>query len=221
MANAIRLRCTAMTHRLELDHLVYATPDLEATIADLEALLGVRAAYGGRHQGRGTRNALIALSELSYLEIVGPDETQTDVVRPRWLGVDALTAPRLVTWAAKCADIESLVEGVAGDGVVLGGVTSGSRQTTDGTELRWRLTDPAAMLEGGVIPFLIDWGTTVHPASTAPAGPALLSLRAEHPEPSRVGRAVSVLGLELPVTHAFQPRLIARLRTERGDVDLY
>lgn len=210
-----------MTHRLELDHLVYATPDLEATIADLEVLLGVRAAYGGRHQGRGTRNALIALSELSYLEIVGPDETQVDVARPRWLGVDALTGARLVTWAAKCANIETLVESAARDGVVLGRVTSGSRQTTDGTVLRWQLTDPAAMLESGVIPFLIDWGSTVHPASTAPRGPALLSLRAEHPEPPRVERTASALGLELPVTRSVEPRLIARLRTERGDVDLY
>ena len=203
-----------MTPGLELDHHVYATPDLEA-------LLGVRATYGGRHQGRGTRNALIALSELSYLEIVGPDETQTDVVRPRWLGVDALTAPRLVTWAARCAEIERVVEGAARDGVVLGRVTSGSRQTTDGTVLRWQLTDPGALLEGGVIPFLIDWGTTVHPASTAPRGPALLSLRAEHPEPTRVEHAVLALGLDLSVTHASQPRLIARLRTQRGEVDLY
>jgi hypothetical protein len=210
-----------VTHRLELDHLVYATPDLEATIADLEALLDVRAAYGGRHPGRGTRNALIALSELSYLEIVGPDETRVDVARPRWLGVDALTNARLVTWAAKSVNIESLAANAARNGVALGRVTSGSRQTTDGTVLRWQLTDPAAMLEGGVIPFFIEWGTTVHPASTAPRGPELLSLRAEHPEPRRVERAMSVLGIELPVTRAPQPRLIARLRTERGDVDLY
>jgi hypothetical protein len=32
---------------------------------------------------------------------------------------------------------------------------------------------------------------------------------------------MSVLGIELPVTSALQPRLIARLRTERGDIDLY
>ena len=210
-----------MTHRLELDHLVYATPDLDATIADLEASLGVRAAYGGRHPGRGTRNALIALSELSYLEIVGPDETQVDVARPRWLGVDALTNARLVTWAAKAANIETLAENAARNGIALGRVTSGSRQTTDGTVLRWQLTDPAAMLEGGVIPFLINWGATVHPASTAPRGPALLSLRAEHPDPPGVERVMSVLGLELPVTHAFQPRLVARLGTERGEIDLY
>jgi hypothetical protein len=77
------------------------------------------------------------------------------------------------------------------------------------------------MLEGGLIPFLIDWGTTVHPASTAPRGPSLVSLRAEHPEPHRVERAESVLGFDLPVTHGFQASLIARLGTERGEIDLY
>jgi len=51
--------------------------------------------------------------------------------------------------------------------------------------------------------------------------PTLMSLRAEHSEAERVERAASVLGLELPVARASQARLIARLQTERGEVDLY
>jgi len=204
-----------------VDHLVYATPDLDATISDVEALLGVRATYGGRHPGRGTRNALLALSENSYLEIVGPDPEQAHVSGPRWLGIDDLSAARLVTWAVKCANIETVAESAARAGVALGSVTSGSRQTTDGTVLRWRLTDPGAMVEDGLIPFLIDWGASRHPALSSPRGPTLLSLRAEHSEAERVERAASVLGLELPVARASQARLIARLQTERGEVDLY
>jgi len=76
-------------------------------------------------------------------------------------------------------------------------------------------------VEDGLIPFLIDWGTSRHPALSSPRGPTLLSLRAEHSEAERVERAASVLGLELPVARASQPRLIARLQTERGEVDLY
>jgi len=139
----------------------------------------------------------------------------------RFAGIDDLSAARLVTWAVKCANIETVAESAARAGVALGSVTSGSRQTTDGTVLRWRLTDPGAMVEDGLIPFLIDWGASRHPALSSPRGPTLMSLRAEHSEAERVERAASVLGLELPVARASQARLIARLQTERGEVDLY
>ena len=56
-----------------IDHLVYATPDLDLGIDTIERLLGVRATPGGQHLGAGTRNALVALGPGTYLEIVGPD----------------------------------------------------------------------------------------------------------------------------------------------------
>ena len=42
----------------KVDHLIYATPDLDMTIAEMERRLGVKAAPGGQQPGRGTRNAL-------------------------------------------------------------------------------------------------------------------------------------------------------------------
>jgi hypothetical protein len=76
------------------------------------------------------------------------------------------------------------------------------------------------MVENGVVPFLIDWGRSAHPATSAPRGPALLSLSAEHPKPARVERVLSALGVKLPVSRAIRPALVARLRTSAGDVEL-
>src|ERR1044071_8815228 len=88
-----------------VDHLVYAVPDLDAAVADLEQRLGVRATPGGQHQGRGTRNALIALGPESYLEILAPDPAQPVPAGGRWFGVDPKTPARLAGWAAKGGDL--------------------------------------------------------------------------------------------------------------------
>ena len=204
----------------ELDHLVYATPDVDATVADLEVKLGVRAAIGGRHIGRGTRNALIALSEFSYLEIIGPDSAQRDVPRPLWFGVDTLAAPRLVAWAIQLGDVERVMGDSARSGVILGKLAHGSRETADGGTIRWRLTEPSAMVDDGLVPFLIDWGRSRHPAATAPRGVSLRSMRGEHPEPDRVMRDVSAVSAKLLVVRAPRPALVAVLAGKRGEVEL-
>jgi hypothetical protein len=198
-----------------LDHLVYATIDLDASVLDLERRLGVRATPGGRHPGRGTRNALIALSGRSYLELVGPDPTQAETAAS-WFGIGRLDDPRLVTWAVAHPDLDALAARARAEGVRLGPVTSGSRQRSDGSLIRWTFTDPSTVVADGIVPFFIDWGDSPHPAASAPRGLELVSLRAEHPEPGRVIQALAAVGLDLPVEQGRSPALIATLRAASG-----
>jgi hypothetical protein len=52
----------------QIDHLVFAAPDLEDGVNEVEARFGVRAGDGGQHLGQGTHNKLLALGPTTYLE---------------------------------------------------------------------------------------------------------------------------------------------------------
>jgi hypothetical protein len=204
----------------KVDHLVYATPDLDLGVKTIEGLLGVRAAAGGQHPGLGTRNALIALGPSTYLEIIGPDPDQPKPAGARRFGIDGLKAPQIVGWVAKGTELEQVVGNARKAGVGLGGVIAGSRKRPDGVVLSWRYTDPAVVLEHRLIPYFIDWGTSPHPAITAPRGATLVAFRAEHPDAARVQGMLRQLGLSLMVQKAARPALIAIIDSPKGRVEL-
>jgi hypothetical protein len=203
-----------------VDHLVWGSPDLEREIDRIEELLGVRAVLGGRHPGEGTCNALLGLGPAMYLELVGPDPSQGQLREPRWFGLDSLTSPRLITWAAKSTDLEQRAASARNAGVSLGEIRAGRRELSNGRVLSWRLTYPEMRVGNGLVPFLIDWGDSPHPSDTAPTGVRLVDLRAEHPAPEAIIDRVRHLGLELRVSSAPAPSLIATLETPRGAVEL-
>jgi hypothetical protein len=197
-----------------LDHLVLGTPDLAATVADFARRTGVTPAPGGAHVGLGTRNHLVGLSGDSYLEIIGPDPEQPAPPGPRTFGVDGLTAPRTLTWAIRPPDLDAAVAAARALGHDPGEVRPMSRRRPDGTLLRWRLTDGSH--PSGLVPFLIDWGASAHPAAGLPVTP-LRSLSASAPEPDRVRPLLSALGVELPLTTG-PTGLTFTLDTPRGAV---
>jgi hypothetical protein len=180
-----------------LDHLVLATPDLEATAARVAESTGVTPSAGGRHLGHGTRNMLCSLGPNSYLEIIGPDQDQDQGGgRDRRLfGIDELTEDRFVGWAIAASGIDALVTLAAAAGHHTGEPVAMHRERPDETLLSWRLTMP----QSTTIPFLIDWESSPHPAIDAAPGLELVELRAQHPDPVALIAALTALGVTMGV----------------------
>ncbi len=198
-----------------VDHLVYATPDLDTSVEELADRLGTDPVPGGAHPGWGTRNALIGLGTGVYLEIIGPDPRQPEPERSRPFLIDDLTEARLVTWAYRHPDPESMR-----DTLELGPVRSMSRNRPDGDTLHWRLSDPMALPAGGVVPFVIDWGSTPHPSATLPNECQLLELIVGHPDPVTIQPILDAIVPGISIVAAPAPGIRARLQTPNGEVDL-
>lgn len=201
-----------------VDHLVFASPELSRGIAEIERLLGVTAKPGGRHPTWGTRNALAALGPSMYLEIIAPDHDHSPIGGLRPFGLDRLDRSGLVGWAANASGLDEIRAAASHRGVSLGAVLSGSRQRPDGEILKWTLTDFTCVVADGIVPFLIDWGSSPHPASSASGGATLVNLRAEHPNADRVREMLGHLALELPITTGPVPTLVAEIDCPNGRI---
>jgi Glyoxalase-like domain len=201
-----------------IDHLVYGTPDLADAVADIEERFGVRAEAGGKHIGVGTHNALLALGPRTYLEIIAPDPGQPEPSMPRPFGLDDLTHGGLVGWAVACQDIDAAVAKARRGGYDPGEVADMQRAEPAGTVLRWRLTLNAA--PGGLVPFLINWGDTEHPARSAPRGLILESFHLEHPDPASLSPPLNALGAYVQIRSAAAPAVVAHLSGPDGSTVL-
>jgi hypothetical protein len=201
-----------------LDHLVLATPDIEATAGWLADCTGVVASEGGPHVGRGTRNRLCSLGD-TYLEIIGPDPDQPEPVEPRPFGVDGIDRPRVVTWCARQRDLTTVVR--AGAEIGLGyGEPVAMRRQAPGVTLDWHLSLPTFDTEGGLLPFFIDWGTSSHPSASAARGLSVVALHGEHPDPERISALLRHLGEDLDIRSGPIARLVVEVDGPAGRVTL-
>ncbi|MYC96577.1 MAG: VOC family protein [Caldilineaceae bacterium SB0661_bin_32] len=213
---------------LSPDHLVYAAPELEEAVDDLTERFGVRPSAGGKHPN-GTHNALLALSNSCYLEVIAPDPEQASQQseRPLAFGLDWLKIPRLVTWAVLAPSLEEVASASQAAGYDPGVVVEGGRVRPDGAQLQWRTTKRPETQEGwpppgdGIVPFLIEWGAeTPHPSVTSAQGVRLLELSLFHPRPAEVQPMLSALHIDILVTAGPAPAMRARLETPLGIVTL-
>jgi hypothetical protein len=206
-----------------IDHILYATPDLESAVDDLDRRFGVRLSPGGRHLELGTRNYLADLGERTYFEVLGPDPDQPDPAHGRPLGIDDLTGPRLSTWAARVDDLDEAVRIATARGCRFDPSVAMSRNRGDGVRLAWRAAAPSeGQGFGRVIPFLVQWETDAYAAELSAKGLHLVSLVVSHPDAAMVRGHLAALGLAdcVTVPEAAEPALQATLRTPAGEVTL-
>ena len=212
----------SQTPAIQVDHLVYAVPDLVEAMVRIEHEWGVRPAVGGKHP-TGTHNALLALGAHTYLEIIAPDPEQAGA-RGRSFGLDHVpTEPLLVTWAAATTDLDATLTQARQDGYDPGEMMKGARSRPAGVQLSWKSTRIASWPPpgDGVVPFLIEWGQgTPHPAGDSPQGCRLLSLSAVHPSPQEAAAMLKALGLDIQVEGGDRPALIATIETPNGVVEV-
>lgn len=162
----------------------------------------------GSTRAKVPTTSCLRLAPRSYLEIVAPDPRQPEPEGPRPYGVEDISHGRLVGWALACDDIEAAVARARSRGFDPGAVLDGRRLASSGALLRWRLTGNA--LSGGLIPFLISWGETRHPAVDALDGLILRELHLEHDDLPSLRTALAALDAAVEVRRAPKPAIVVR-----------
>lgn len=186
---------------LRLDHLAVVAGQLDAGVAEVERLLGVTMAGGGKHPLMGTHNRLLGLGDV-YLEVIAIDRDAPAPTHPRWFDMDRFSGPpRLTNWIAGCDDL--------GAEVALRPVGIGHPLALQRGDYRWQMAVPedGRLPFDGAFPALIQWDGAAHPARALPdLGLRLARLEIAHPRAPALRAALAgrlddprVVILEAPI----------------------
>lgn len=196
----------------QLDHIMYACPDLQTGIDEIYALTGVMPAMGGSHPGVGTRNALLSLDNHQYLEIIAPDPEQDLTGTTGQLLLDH-GGTGIRSWAIACDSLTNVATLAAARNIATRDIIDMSRTTPDGIKLAWQLlflTDPH-------MPFFIDWLKSPHPALATPTGCQLKSFHISATAHETYSNLLTDLALSIAVTPGANA-FTAELKTPKGIV---
>lgn len=201
-----------------LDHIILGCSDLDKGIDFVHEGTGVRAAIGGVHPGRGTRNALLSLGERRYLEIIAPDPVQSEIAH--FPQIRSMTDPRLIGWAVHPPDIAAIAKQLRENKVEFTGPADGSRKRPDGLVLNWK-TINLADDRHGLLPFFIEWSAdSVHPSKDAPAKCTLDYFEILSADPQELAATLKRVGIDFPVQRSDKTRLQAVITGPKGDLKL-
>ena len=185
------------------DHLILTANDLQQGMDYVENLIGVRPVFAGQHLGLGTHNALLSLGNQTYFEVIAPDPKQDFDKNKLWINIPNDPTPRLTRWVAQTDQLARVAEIAKEKEIPLGEIQSGGRTQTDGTLLSWNATFPDVENFGGLMPFFINWGSSLHPSKTLPLAGSLEIISGSHPKPTMIQKYWRALGIPYEVTVSY------------------
>lgn len=146
---------------MEIDHVVLASADVEATTRFWRDEYGLVSAPGGRHEAWGTFNEIVPTNG-TYIEIVGVFDPALAATAPFGQAVLAAAAQgdSVLAVALRTDDLAAVCTRLGIDSI------PGARRTPDGRLLSWRLAGVGQSLTARV-PFFIEWDAgTPHPGGS-------------------------------------------------------
>jgi hypothetical protein len=205
---------------MNIDHFMYAGPQLGPLCASFQALTGVEPQPGGRHPQLGTCNRLVGSGGSLYLELIAPDPSAT-ATSPMRSGIEALDRPGLHRFVmnATGGDLGAL-QATYARARIPAQAHDMHRVTPAGATLRWRLLVPDTNRFGLFAPFFIDWLDTPHPASSLPADFTTLRCEAGHPCAGELSALWAELGVGIELHPSDAPYMQLLVQTVRGDLAL-
>lgn len=136
---------------LGIDHILVAVDDL-ALASEVYEKLGFQVLPGGRHPRMGTQNALVALADGTYLELI----SVWDMELAREAAPHVVAAldreNRIARFALESDNLDSDLIAIRARGFEIGEGEEGERERPDGQRVAWR----AAMPQDTRFPFLIQ-----------------------------------------------------------------
>lgn len=198
----------------QLDHIGFWCLDVDEAAASLVQDWDLESVQGGRHEGEGTHNRLIGAHDQTYVELIGPDPSQTARGPFRKLG-DTLgdLAPCLAAYRHPDLD-EAASQGLAA-GLKTAGPRSMQRTASDGSSLSWRVLFFEDESEP-FFPFLIDWGTSPHPSASLKPVSNVQAISWATPEPAAFNRKLHALGIAALAHQSEERGLRIALETPNG-----
>lgn len=205
--------CNSEIPNEKIDHIVLIIDNLENGMTQFEELTGVAPVFGGVHENGVTQNALVALNDGAYLEILAP-RNDLDYIPEPFSHYKNLTAHG---WAIATKNSKLTKEKLSSVGYNTSELNSGSRKTPQGNLLSWSIFT-ITINSTTTLPFFIQWGEdSVHPSTTSPKGCELKKLQL-FSENNSVIKLNDLLNLNNDIIQGGKEKITVEIETPNGIV---